>query len=52
MNVRIFFIKLLLGGIIINDLGLYFKERMEFESMVGKINVDGGCIYGDFVIRK
>lgn len=52
MNVRIFFIKLLLGGIIISDLVLFLKEKMEIESMVGKMNVGGGYIYEDFVIRK
>lgn len=51
-NVRIPLIKLLSGGITINDLGLFLKERMESESMAGKINADGGRIYGDFAIRK
>lgn len=51
-NVRIPLIKLLSGGITISDLALFLKERMEFESMAGKMNAGGGHIYEDFATRK
>lgn len=51
-NVRIPLIKLLSGGITISDLALFLKERMEFESMAGKMNEGGGHIYEDFATRK
>lgn len=49
---RIPLIKLLSGGITISDLALFLKERMEFESMAGKMNAGGGHIYEDFATRK
>lgn len=51
-NVRIPLIKLLSGGITISDLGLFLKEKMEFDSMAGKMNAGGEHIYEDFATRK